>query len=152
MMPENKKHMNRTAALQLLEPFIGQWNTSGEMEAGTGKPKIPIRGTDTYEWLSGRFFVLHKVDVFVGEDHKKSLEVIAYDEAQQCFTLRSFDNTGNETVMTARLRKGMWFFENENLRFTGGLTADGLVLSGVWEQKDRDGKWAHLMNIRLQKI
>jgi hypothetical protein len=47
-----------------LHAIAGRWDTSGHV---IGDPKIPVVGTDTYEVLAGGDFVVHHVDVTVGE-------------------------------------------------------------------------------------
>jgi hypothetical protein len=76
---------------------------------------VPITGTDTYEWLPGGFFLLHRVDVMIGQQRVQALELIGeYDPATDSFTARPYDNLGSVTVMRARVdEQGVW-------RFTGG--------------------------------
>ncbi len=66
-----------------LEPLIGAWRTEGEVlgeDGATGD--VTFHGTDTYEWL-GRAFVVHRVDVTMGEDHVEAVELIGpYDPDQ----------------------------------------------------------------------
>ena len=80
-----------------------------------GDQPVPIAGTDTYQWLPGGFFLVHHVDVVIGEQQVQAIELIGeYDPASDAFTARAYDNLGNVTVMQARVdEQGVW-------RFTGG--------------------------------
>lgn len=46
-----------------LGPLIGKWMTRGNTIASGAEPVVAFFGTDTFEWLEGGFFVLHRVDV-----------------------------------------------------------------------------------------
>lgn len=43
------------------EPLIGSWGSSGRTVDA-----VDVEGTDVYEWLPGRQFVVHRVDVRMG--------------------------------------------------------------------------------------
>jgi len=50
-----------------------------------GEVPVPITGTDIYEWLPGGFFLLHHVDVVIGEQAVRAIELIGeYDPAGCC--------------------------------------------------------------------
>jgi hypothetical protein len=40
---------------QILDPFVGIWNTTGVIKGNGATPNTPINGTDVYEWLPGGF-------------------------------------------------------------------------------------------------
>jgi hypothetical protein len=68
-----------------------------------------------YQWLAGGFFLVHHVDVMIGQRQVRALELIGeYDPATDSFTARAYDNLGDVTTMQARVdEQGVW-------RFTGG--------------------------------
>ena len=133
-----------------LSKFVGHWNTEGKISATDTTPEVKILGTDTYEWLPGKFFLLHKVDVFVGDDKNETLEIIGFDKLLEKYTMRHYDNKGNSGLMTATCDEGVWTFIGETLKFTGGFKKGGNEFSGIWEQSD--GKnWSHFMDIKLNR-
>ena len=70
---------------------------------------MPVEGTDVYEWLPGGFFLVHHVDVVVGDQPVQAIEIIG----------RAYDNLGNVTAMRARVDDdGVW-------TFTGGDFGEG---------------------------
>ena len=77
-----------------------------------GEVPVPVTGTDIYEWLPGGFFLIHHVDVVIGEQTIQAIELIGeYDPANDSYTARSYDNQGNITIMRARVDKhGTWTF------------------------------------------
>ena len=137
-------------AYQLLTPFIGTWRTTGNMKVEDSESDLRITGTDTYEWLPGGFFILHKVDVLIGEDRKESIEVIGYDAASNNYPMHSYDNHGETSVLHASEHHGIWTFLGDNIRFTGAFSEDGNTISGIWEQATSD-TWELLMDIKLER-
>jgi hypothetical protein len=97
---------------QRLGALVGRWRSQGHV---VGDPPVPITGTDTYQWLPGGFFLVHHVDVMLGDQRVQAIELIGeYDPGSDAFTARAYDNLGNVTVMQARVdEQGVW-------RFTGG--------------------------------
>jgi len=135
-------------AYRLLDAFVGTWHTTGNMKTGDEDNDVVIAGTDTYEWLPGGFFLLHKVDVLMGTEHKESLEVIGFDASTNSYPMHAFDNQGEYGMMYASEHHGIWTFASENLRFTGAFSEDRNTISGIWEQ-NVDDKWELLMDIKL---
>ena len=139
------------AEIIYLDPFVGKWKTTGQIKE-PGKPLIKIEGTDTYEWLPGGFFLLHKVDVQIGSGKNESLEIIGFDAEMNSFSMHSFDNYGNKGVMQAKLNNDVWTFLSESMRFTGSFSRDEKTLLGIWEQSSDGITWNHWMDITLTKI
>jgi hypothetical protein len=96
-------HPNRAPApspqTQRLGALVGRWRSEGRI---VGEVPVPITGTDTYEWLPGGFFLVHHVDVVIGDQRVQAIELIGeYDPATDSFTARAYDNQGNVTIMRA---------------------------------------------------
>ncbi|MGK6352980.1 DUF1579 family protein [Parapedobacter sp. DT-150] len=138
-------------AYERLSKFVGRWNTVGKILATDTAPEIAISGTDTYEWLPGGFFLLHRVDVFVGDDENKTVEIVGYDHEQDNYTMRHYDNKGNSGLMNATYDDGHWTFLGDTLRFTGGFKRNDMEFSGIWEQTADGRTWTHFMDIKLTK-
>lgn len=135
-----------------LESFVGKWNTTGKIIATANTSPADIKGYDTYEWLPGEFFLLHKVDVFMGPDREQSLEIIGYDETTNTYPMHFFDNHGNSGLMEGNLNDGVWTFLSPSMRFTGSFTDTGNKLSGIWEQSSDGAKWIPWMEISLIRL
>jgi len=139
-------------ALKHLKPFIGKWNTVGEIQASPYGPAGKIIGTDTYEWLPGGFFLVHRVDVRMGDQTNESIENIGYDASTKTYPMHSFDSQGNHLVMQAGLVGDQWTFTGGSMRFTGTFSEGGKSISGKWEYLEDNSKWHHWMDVRLTKI
>jgi hypothetical protein len=89
-MPESSGTHGRYSAsapspqIQRLGALVGRWRSEGHVEADV---PVPITGTDIYEWLPGGFFLVHRVDVVIGQQPVQALELIGeYDPATDSFT------------------------------------------------------------------
>lgn len=129
--------------LKLLEPYTGAWITEGKTVDGH-----IIKGTDTYEWLPGGSFLTHKVDVTIGKDEIKLLEIIHYDDLEDLFRTQSFDNRGNIAVSTLKIIDDIILIFSEGERFQGHFKKG--IIDGVWEQFD-GSSWCAWMNIKLTR-
>jgi Protein of unknown function (DUF1579) len=72
--------------IQRLHLFVGTWNTEGETHASADAPAVKVTGIDTYEWLAGKFFLVHRADRQIGNDRLNTLEFIGYDPSSQTYT------------------------------------------------------------------
>src|SRR5687768_9428808 len=119
-------------ALKLLDAFVGKWNTEGQIKESPFGPAGKLIGTDTYEWLASGFFLIHRVDVRMGDQKNESIEMISYDASSNTYPMHSFDSQGNSIVMQARITGDTWTFTGESMRFTGAFSKDGKSISGKW--------------------
>ncbi|MET0396040.1 MAG: DUF1579 family protein [Longimicrobiaceae bacterium] len=133
-----------------LEAFVGRWETRGEVLAGPHGPAVPIAGVDSYEWLPGGFFLLHRVDVRMGGEPVEALEVIGHDADAGGYFMHSYDSQGSAGTMRASEQDGVWTFQGEAERFTGGFGDGGRVLSGRWERREGP-EWIPWMDVTLTR-
>lgn len=142
-----------SAELEALNLFVGVWNTEGEMRIGPSGQPAKFRATDTYEWLPGGHFLLHRIDANMPDGKIQGIEIIGYDRENNSYPMHSFDSSGNAGVMQARLGKDTWTFAGEGVRFTGGFRDNGKVFAGIWEVHPGDGAaWQPWMNVELRKV
>ncbi len=132
-----------------LNKFVGKWKTAGSIPASGTTPEIKISGTDSYEWLPGGFFLLHKADVLVGDEKNETFEIIGFDKQENLYTMQHYDNKGESGFMTAHCNDGVWTFLGKTLRFTGRFKEQDKEFSGVWEQSSDAKNWTHFMDIKL---
>jgi len=134
-----------------LNQFIGHWDTEGKILSTETTPEVKIFGTDTYEWLPGEYFLLHKVNVFMGDEKNETYEVIGFNKLIGKYTMQHYDNKGNSGLMIATCENGIWTFLGEALKFTGGFKNHGKEFSGKWEKSSDENRWIHFMDIKLTK-
>jgi hypothetical protein len=139
-----------TAAHKLMGVFAGRWRTEGQTVATKDAPSMKIAGTDTYEWLPGEFFMIHHVDVRMGPDEAKTLEVIGYDVATNTYRTTFFDNLGNTGSYQATVDHDVWTFQGVADRAT--LTIRDNTMKAHWERSDDGVHWQDWMHITLTRV
>jgi hypothetical protein len=147
-----KEKIQPSAAHTLLQVFEGAWHTTGQTEATDESPAIQIAGTDTYEWLPGRFFMAHHADVRMGEEEAKTLEIIGYDAATQKYPTHFFDNQGNTGTYQAHVHEGIWTFQGATDRATLTISVDGNTMTAHWERTQDRIHWLSWMQLTLSRI
>jgi hypothetical protein len=137
--------------LERLEALIGRWTTEGETVPGPSGLSTRIAGTDTYEWLAGGFFVVHRVDVRFGDEHVEAIEIIGYDAANGTYPTHAFDSQGSASSYRMRERDGTWTITGETERSTLVPDGDGATMRASWERSDDGRTWLPWMEIRLTR-
>jgi len=57
-----------------IQPILGFWKTSGRVLSVSGEPEMMITGTDEYELMVGDRWIMHRVEVMMGEQQVQALE------------------------------------------------------------------------------
>ena len=135
-----------------LEIFIGRWNTEGITRATESIPSVRVNGTDTYEWLEGGFFLIHHVDVNMGDDKIRAIEIVGYDDHIKKYPMNFFDSLGNSGTYMASVENGIWKFSGNSERATVQFSDDGNTMTALWEQQMENSKWQPWMDMKLKKI
>ena len=139
-------------ALKRLDAFAGKWHTQGQIKESPLGPAGNLIGTDSYEWLSGGFFLVHHVDVRMGDQKNATIEIIGYDASAKTYPMHSFDSQGNSIVMQAGVMGDTWTFSGDSMRFRGVFGDAGKSISGKWEYLGEDSSWHHWMDVELTKV
>jgi hypothetical protein len=135
-----------------LDIFEGKWITRGTIYAVGGEKTTEMHAVDEYEWLPGKFFMVHHVDARMDRVSAQSVEVMGYDAQQNCYVTRSYDDQGASADFTARLDGNDWEIDGETMRFRGAFKDHAATLSGTWEQLGDGGKWTPWIDIELRKV
>jgi hypothetical protein len=153
------------AQVAALDRIAGNWQTEGRVLGSD----LSIRGTDRYEWLAGGYFLIHYVDVYVGDQKVDAIEVIGeHDEGRAAFVARSYDNQGNVASMLVRVdESGVVTFTGgsdvapvakpgqaaptDHVRSTLRIADDRHSMVALWE-RSRDGlQWTPWMDVRFSR-
>jgi hypothetical protein len=148
-----------------LSAIAGRWNTSGYV---IGDPRVPVEGTDIYEVLPGGHFLVHHVDVTVGEQKVRAIEVIGepYPDSD-AYMARSFDSEGNFEVMKLRIDDdGTFRFSGTGdiapaaqpgdahavqVRSTLTVSEDRSSMKALWERSENGIDWEPWMDITFTR-
>ncbi|MET8339442.1 DUF1579 family protein [Streptosporangium canum] len=137
-----------------LDALVGRWRSRGRIVAADpSDPAIEIAGSDTYEWLAGGFFLVHRVDVRIGDDHVEVIEMIGpYDPSTGTYPMRSFDNQGAFATMRASVADdGVWTFSGGTERATLVIADDRATMSATWERTDDTTTWHPWMTMSFTR-
>jgi hypothetical protein len=142
-----------SADLERLNPFVGVWRTEGEIKTGPSGQPAKFSARDTYEWLPGGHFLLHRFDADMPDGKVQGIEVIGYSRKTKSYPMYSFDSSGHMSLMQAHLKKGTWTFVARAVRFTGSFRENGAAFEGVWERRsDDDAPWRPWMDVKLTRV
>jgi hypothetical protein len=145
--------------LEALRPLVGKWHTEGQQIEGPLGPQSPFVAVETFEWLDGGHFLVHRLDGKFGQKPAACIEVWGRNEAGELFA-HTFYNDGNTNdwqireTSSALVLSGSWSKGSGptfKLRYTARVIEGGNTLDGKWEQS-RDGEsWTTFMETRATK-
>jgi hypothetical protein len=143
-----------------LSAIAGEWRTSGHV---IGDPQVPVVGTDMYDTFPGGYFLIHHVDVTVGAEPVRAIEVIGEPNGKGGYLARSYDSDGNAEVMRLRIDDdGLFHFAGggeiasvaqphdtptARVRSTLAVASDRGSMTALWERSDDGTSWQPWMDI-----
>jgi hypothetical protein len=152
-------------AHERLWALAGDWATSGHV---VGDPPVPVSGSDVYEVLPGGYFVVHHVDVTVGAQAVRAIELIGERGSQEdTFLARSYDSEGNTELMEVTVDdEGTFHFSGgpeiapaaqpanastARVRSTLSIERDGNSMTALWERSEDGATWDRWMDMRFTR-
>jgi hypothetical protein len=140
-----------------LSIFLGRWHTTGEVAPTGTTPAARVDAIDTYEWYPGEFFLVHHADGKVGDDAIRSIEIIGFDPARDCYFASFFDSTGGFGTEEIRLHGNTWTWRGSNVmgvkehRCIAVVSDDGRTVRARHEKSDDGKTWALWMDVTLRR-
>jgi hypothetical protein len=147
-----------------LTAIAGRWRTSGHV---VGDPQIPVVGTDIYDVLPGGHFLVHHVDVTVGSQWVRAIEIIGEPDDEDGYLARSYDSDGNAEVMHLRIDDdGVFHFAGggeiapaahphdtptARVRSTLTVASDRASMTARWERSEDGVTWQPWMDIAFAR-
>jgi hypothetical protein len=146
--------------------IAGRWATSGTV---VGEPPVPVLGTDIYEVFDGGHFLVHHVDVTVGAQTVRAIEIIGEpDPGTNGYLARSFDSDGGVDVMQLTIDDdGIFHFfggpdiaqaaqptdgSTARVRSTLTVAADRSSMRALWERSVDGDSWQPWMDIAFSPM
>lgn len=152
-------HSNPAPGLEALLPLVGKWHTEGEQVEGPLGPASPFVAVETFEWLDGGTFLIHRLDGRFGRQPAACIEVMGKGPAGE-IVAHSFYNDGNantwrvEPLASGLVLSGKWSAGTSgtfHVRYTMTLTDVGNTLEGKWEQSRDGASWKVFLETRATK-
>ena len=135
-----------------LDIFIGKWINEGSTVATSDQPSIRITTSDVYEWLPGRFFVLHTAYGRIGAMDVGGVEILGYDSATGKYFSRFFDSRGNAQESELVVRGDTWTWKGKTTGCTAVFTDKGKTQTAHHVRLDERGNWVPSMEVTLIKV
>lgn len=86
--------------------LVGKWEIEGVQLALPGRSQEIIRWTEEFEWVEGKFFLMHRVQGHVGAAELTCTEIITHNE------IHSFYNHGRHQVWDHWFDdEGLWMIQ-----------------------------------------
>jgi hypothetical protein len=137
---------------RLLGVFIGKWINEGHTVASGDMPAVKILTSDVYEWMPGRFFVLHAAYGRIGNMDVGGTEILSYDTDKKAYQSLFFDSQGNINTDTLTVSGNTWTWQGVTHRATAVFSDDGRTQTVHHERLGGDGHWLPAMDIVLTKV
>jgi hypothetical protein len=157
--------MSTPKGRERLTTIAGHWQTSGVV---LGDPAVPVVGADIYDVLPGGHFLVHHVDVTVGDRPVRAIEIIGEpDPAGDGYLARSFDSEGNAEVMHLNIdAAGVFHFAGgaeiapaaqprsaptARVRSTLIVAEDRASMTALWERSADGAHWDPWMDMTFTR-
>lgn len=142
----------RSPELDRLNVLIGKWMNEGYLVETAKTPSIKITTSDVYEWLPGKYFVLHTAYGRIGSDDVGGMEVLGYDPATRKYLSRFYDSSGNIHEASLTADGDRWRWEGKATGCTAVFSENGKVQTAHHVRLDENGRWVPSMQVVLTKV
>ena len=155
----NKPSHQPSSAYQLLNVFVGKWETEGQQYEGVVGAAAPITALETYEWLAGELFLVHRFEGHVGDKEAACIEIIGYDAVSGSYPTHTFYNNGKRQEWQSSETEGVWTITGEwqmagkptKVRCTIFFSDDGNTMIGKWEYLNDESNWQTFWDVKAMK-
>lgn len=157
-MGESAKQMMKPDPRRL-QVFVGKWNKEGQALDSPFGPAAKVTAVETFEWLPGELFLVHRLDGQLGKDQIACIEIIGSDASNQSYCVHSFYNDGNKNVWQLRERDGTWTLTGDwkikgeafKVRCISVLDDTGNIMTGKWEYSSDGSSWQLFWDTKLTR-
>jgi hypothetical protein len=149
---QSQQPSTRATELDLLDLFIGKWINEGETVASPEMPATRITTSDIYEWLPGRFFVLHTAYGRIGQMDVGGSEIIGYDPGSKKFRSYFFDSRGNVSTSDIKIKGTTVTWTGEGTGCVADFTKNGKVQAAHHFRINEKGERMPAMEVVLTKV
>ena len=158
-VPEGHAPRRRGPEEDRLEVFVGSWTLEGTAFDSPFGPAAPITAKETWEWLPGGVFLVHRLHGRLGDQEMACIEVTHWDEPSRSYKLHTFYNDGTRNEWRATEDGGAWTIRGEwttaeqtnRVRCLLRFHDHGRTASGTWAYAQGDGGWRTFWETRLTR-
>jgi hypothetical protein len=136
----------RPAEVERLEVFIGKWINEGATVDGAR-----ILTSDVYQWMPGRYFVLHTAYGRIGNLDVGGTEILGWDPAAGRYFSVFYDSNGGVHQASLSVDGASWTWSGGSTGCTAVFSSDGCVQTAHHVRLDGD-QWLPSMEVVLRKV
>jgi hypothetical protein len=141
-------------SLDALEPLVGRWHMAASF---TSKLADAPRAVTTFEWLSGRRFLIQQWEVDV-PGAPDGIAIIGDAPGPSAYVQHYFDSRGVSRMYDMDLVDRIWTLHRVasapdfSQRFTGHFSEDGNTIAGRWEISNDGSTWSHDFDLTYTRV
>ena len=152
--------MSADLDLQRMSVFLGKWHMEGRQLAGPAGPAASINAIQTYEWMQGERFLVHRFDGHVDDAPASCIEIIGADPDRRCYRAHTFYNNGQMNVLDIDERGDHWRLLGDwsaggrsmKVRCTISFADDDRTMLSKWEHSSDGSQWQVFWDVSAHKI
>jgi len=149
----------QSPATKDLEVFVGEWREEGQAFDSPFGPAAKVTSGQTWNWLPGRHFLIHRLQGRLGEQHIACIEIIGADAPSQSYSVHSFYNDGKKNVWQLREGDGAWTLSGDwkiedkalKVRCTIGFNDTRNTMTAKWEYSNDGSNWQVFWDTKLMR-
>jgi Protein of unknown function (DUF1579) len=147
-----KERQARGPEYDRLEVLIGKWINVGKTERMGDEPPLDITASDVYEWLPGKYWILHTAYGRIGKMDVGGVEIIGYDRETGKYISHFYDSRGNSSEGEIIIDANTMTWKSKTTACTSVFTENGKVQTGHHVRLDENGRWVPSMEVVLTKV
>lgn len=144
--------------VERLRAFVGRWHAegksyaAGQVAADPRASSVPWTSDETYEWLPGDFFLLHRWSAMVGTFAFRGTEIVGYDQKTGRYYTQFFDNAGHHSEYQVVVDGNTWTFTEPATRASATFADDGNRIDFNWEWRNGGSDWLPLCERAARRV
>ena len=147
-----KERQSRDPEYDNLEILIGKWINVGKTEPMGNEPPLNITTSDIYEWLPGKYWILHTAYGRLGNMDVGGVEMIGYDRETGKYISHFYDSRGNASEHEIIVDGNTMMWKGNGTSCTSVFTEKGKIQTAHHIRLDENGKWVPSMELVLTKV
>jgi len=135
-----------------LEVLIGKWINVGKTEPMGDEPPLDITTSDIYEWMPGKYWILHTAYGRLGNVDVGGVEIIGYDRETGKYVSYFYDSRGNVSEHEIMVDGNSMTWKGNVTGCTAVFTEKGKVQTAHHVRLDEHSRWVPSMEVVLTKV